>query len=130
MERIVLFDGVCNFCNASVNFIIGRDGAGRFKFAPLQSEIGRALREKHRIAEDVDSIILIEGGKAYVRSEAALRIARGLGGAWPLLYGLRFVPGRLRDWAYGQIAKNRYRWFGKKDVCMMPTPEVRGRFIV
>lgn len=129
MDRIVLFDGVCNFCNSSVNFIIRHDRKGVFKFAPLQSEIGSELTRRYRIADDVDSIILIDGEEAFVKSDAALGIARSLGGVWSLLYSFRIVPRFMRDWFYDRIAQYRYRLFGKKDVCMIPTHEVRGRFL-
>lgn len=129
MSAIVLFDGVCNFCNDSVNFIIRRDTANQFKFAPLQSETGRELRRKHGIGEDIDSIILVEDGRAYTHSTAALRIARRLGGLMSLAYGFTVVPVPIRDFFYKTFAKYRYRLFGKKDVCMVPTPEVRKRFL-
>lgn len=129
MERIVLFDGVCNFCNGSVNFIIRNDPDGKFKFAPLQSEIGQQLRVKHGIGDDVDSIILVEDGQAFTHSAAALRVARGLGGIWSLGYVFVVVPAFIRDWLYKLFAKYRYKLFGKQDVCMMPTPEVKNRFV-
>lgn len=129
MERVVLFDGVCNFCNASVNFIIRHDHDGRFKFAPLQSEYGRQMRERFRIADDVDSIILVEGDQVYLHSTAGLRIARTLGRFWSLGYVLIAVPRPVRDWLYRLFAKYRYRLFGKKHVCMIPTAEVRERFL-
>lgn len=129
MERIVLFDGICEFCNGAVNFIIARDKAKRFKFAPLQSEIGTRLRAEHGIGDDVDSIVLIEEGRAFLHSDAALRIARGLGGPWSLLYVLMIVPDFIRDAAYKLFASYRYKLFGKKDTCMMPTPEIRERFL-
>lgn len=129
MERVVLFDGVCNFCNASVNFIIRHDHDEKFKFAPLQSEYGRQMRERFRIADDVDSIILVEGDQVYLHSTAGLRIARTLGGIWSLGYALIVVPRPVRDWFYKMFAKYRYRLFGKKDVCMVPTAEVRERFL-
>lgn len=129
MERIVLFDGVCNFCNGAVNFIIRHDPEGRFKFAPLQSETGQSLRAKFDIGDDIDSIILVENDQAYVHSSAALRIARGLGGIWSVGYAGIVVPAFIRDWFYKLFAKFRYKLFGKKDVCMMPTPDVRERFL-
>lgn len=129
MSAIVLFDGVCNFCNDSVNFIIRRDTANQFKFAPLQSETGRELSRKHGIGEDIDSIILVEDGRAYTHSTAALRIARRLGGLMSLAYGFTVVPVPIRDFFYKTFAKYRYRLFGRKDVCMVPTPEVRKRFL-
>ena len=129
MDRIVLFDGVCNFCNGAVNWIIAHDPEGRFKFAPLQSEYGEQVKAKFRIGDDVDSIILIEDGRAFLHSSAALRVARGLGGIWSLGYVGIIIPRPVRDWFYRWFARNRYRWFGKQDKCMMPTPEVRSRFV-
>lgn len=127
---IVLFDGVCNFCNASVNFILKRDPKGVFRFAPLQSEVAKQLLEKfHLPADDLDTMVLIEDGTASTRSTAGLRIARRLKGTWPLLYGFIVLPRFLRDAVYRLIAKNRYRWFGKKDVCMVPKPEWKERFL-
>lgn len=128
-QPIVLFDGVCNFCDASVNFIISRDRAGVFRFAPLQSDAGRELIEKYSIPADVDSVILIDNDRAFIHSDAALRIAQRLGGVWKLLSLFRIVPRSIRDWGYKLFAKNRYRLFGKKDSCMMPTPEIRERFL-
>lgn len=130
MERIVLFDGVCNFCNGAVNFIIRHDAEGRFKFAALQSEVGRELQAKYEVSSDVDSIILIEDKAAYLHSTAALRVAKALGGIWSLGYVFVFVPPPIRDGFYRLFARYRYRLFGKKDVCMVPTPEVRERFLV
>jgi len=129
MSSIVLFDGVCNFCNDSVNFIIRHDRDRRFKFAPLQSDIGQQLRVKYGIAKDVDSIVLIENDQAYTHSTAAMRIAKGLGGIMLLLYVFIVVPTFIRDFFYKTFANNRYRLFGKKEVCMIPTPEVRERFL-
>ena len=129
-NAIVLFDGVCNFCNGSVNFIIERDRENYFKFAPLQSKIGEALLEKYSINKDeTDSVVLIEDGKAYTRTTAALRIAKKLNGYWSWLYGFIVVPRFLRDIFYKLFARNRYRMFGKQDACMMPTPEIRQRFL-
>lgn len=130
MGAIVLFDGVCNFCNSSVNFVIERDKAGYFKFAPLQSVIGEELSAKHGIDKiDTDSVIVVENEKAYTHSSAALRIAKNLDGAWSALYVFVIVPKPIRDLFYKLFAKNRYRWFGKQDACMMPTPEIRSRFL-
>ncbi|MEQ1923973.1 MAG: thiol-disulfide oxidoreductase DCC family protein [Pyrinomonadaceae bacterium] len=129
MSSIVLFDGVCNFCNGAVNFIIRHDREKKFKFTPLQSEPGQELRAKFNIGEDVDSIILIEDDKAYLHSTAGLRVARGLGGIWSLGYAFIVVPAFIRDWAYKLFAKYRYRLFGRQDACMLPTPDVRERFL-
>ena len=129
MSSIVLFDGVCNFCNGAVNFIIRHDADKKFKFTPLQSEAGQELRSKFNIGEDVDSIILIENDKAFMHSTAGLRVARGLGGIWSLGYAFIIVPEFIRDWAYKLFAKYRYRLFGRQDACMLPTPDVRDRFL-
>ena len=129
MSSIVLFDGVCNFCSDAVNFIIDRDPENRFKFAPLQSEVGQELRAKYNVDESIDSIVLIEDDQAFTHSTAALRIARGLSGVWSGAYMFMILPRPLRDLYYELFAKYRYRLFGKKDACMIPTPEVRARFL-
>jgi len=130
MKRIILFDGVCNFCDASVQFIIKRDPAAHFLFTSLQSEKGLELTKKYAIPEDVDSLVLIENGKAFTKSSAALRIAKKLDGLWHLFFLLILVPRKIRDGVYNYVAKNRYKWFGKKeDACMLPSPEQRKRFI-
>jgi predicted DCC family thiol-disulfide oxidoreductase YuxK len=130
MGGIVLFDGVCNFCNASINFVIEHDKAGYFKFAPLQSETGEQLMAKHGIDTiETDSVILVEDEKVYTHSTAALRIARKLDGLWSWFYAFIVVPKPIRDFFYKLLAKNRYRLFGRQDACMIPTPEVRARFL-
>ncbi|WP_111597362.1 thiol-disulfide oxidoreductase DCC family protein [Chitinophaga skermanii] len=128
---IILFDGVCNLCNSSVLFVLKRDPRNRFRFAALQSDIGQQLIAQHLPTGEVlpDSIVLIEGGRLYVKSTAALKIARKLPGAWPLLYGFMIFPRFIRDAVYSFIAKNRYRWFGKKDACMVPTPALKSKFL-
>jgi predicted DCC family thiol-disulfide oxidoreductase YuxK len=129
-SSIVLFDGVCNLCNGAVQFIINRDRQGRFSFASLQSAAGQArLRQFGLSTETFDTFVLVEGGQAYTRSTAALRMARRLPGPWRLLYILMLVPRPVRDWAYGLVARNRYRLFGRRDSCMMPTPELRAKFL-
>ncbi|MEO6655353.1 MAG: thiol-disulfide oxidoreductase DCC family protein [Pyrinomonadaceae bacterium] len=129
MSSIVLFDGVCNFCNGAVNFIIRHDREKKFKFAPLQSDIGEKLRAKFEIGDNVDSIILVENDKAYLHSTAGLLVAKTLGGIWSLGYVLIIVPASIRDYLYRLFAKNRYRLFGRQDACMLPTPDVRERFL-
>ena len=130
MGAIVLFDGICNFCNASINFIIEHDRAGYFKFAPLQSTIGEELLSKHGISPvETDSVILIEDENAYTLSDAAIRISRRLDGIWSWAYTLRVIPRMIRDLGYRLIARYRYSIFGRRDACMMPTPEVRTRFL-
>lgn len=126
---IVLFDGVCNFCNSSVQFILKHDKTGSLQFASLQSPTGQSLLQKHAIPTSVDSVIFVEGDTAYVKSAAALQIARYFGGIWRLLQVFRIIPAPLRDVVYDFIARNRYRWFGKRDTCMLPSPEVRARFL-
>ena len=138
-HAIILFDGVCNLCNASVNFIIDRDAEGYFKFAPLQSDfrqsnLGQSDLAGCREAADsekgqITSIVLVENGACYTRSTAALRIARRLDGWWPLGYAGIFIPTPIRDRIYDWIARNRYRWFGKTAACRLPTPELRARFL-
>lgn len=130
MGAIVLFDGVCNFCNGAVNWVIERDQTGYFRFAPLQSEIGEELVAKYAIDKDeTDSVILVENEKAYTHSTAALRVARKLNGIWSLAYYLIVIPRPVRDLAYRLFARYRYRLFGRQDQCMMPTPDVRARFL-
>jgi predicted DCC family thiol-disulfide oxidoreductase YuxK len=129
MRRIILFDGVCNFCDSSVKFIIKRDPKGYFKFAPLQGETGRNLLKEFDLTENLDSIVYIEDNRFYKKSAAALRICKSLKGAWRLFVILKILPSPIRDYFYDIIAKNRYKWFGKKDSCMIPTPEIRSRFL-
>jgi predicted DCC family thiol-disulfide oxidoreductase YuxK len=128
-EPIVLFDGVCNLCNAAIDFIIRHDTAGRYRFASLQSEIGQTLIRQHGgVPGKLESVVLFEDGRRYVKSEAAVRIARHLRG-WRWLAGFRWVPRPLRDAVYDLIGRYRYRWFGRRDTCRVPTPEERGRFL-
>lgn len=129
MDRIILFDGECNFCDNSVQFIIKRDPKGKFKFASLQSNIGKEFIKRFNVPEDMDSIVLIEDNKCYFKSSAALRICGNLNGIWKIFHLLIILPRPLRDLFYGIIAKNRYKWFGKKDVCILPNPEIRNRFL-
>ena len=129
-QSLVLFDGVCHFCNNSVNFIIDRDPKKKFVFAPLQSELAKNVL--NRLGEDssvIDTIILIQNNKLYKRSRAALEIAKQLNGLWPLCYVFIIIPGFIRDLVYKLIAKNRYKWFGQLEACRIPTPEMRERFL-
>ena len=125
---VVLFDGVCNLCNGSVVFIIRRDPRGVFRFAPLQSPAAASLLGE-RAGTLPDSLVLVENGRLYTRSDAVLRIVRRLRQPWPLASALVELPAPLRDWLYAWVARNRYRWFGKRDVCMVPTPELQARFL-
>ena len=129
-EAIVLFDGVCNLCNAAVNFAIDRDPRGRIKFASLQSPLGQQLLAEHGLStSDLDSMVLITGGHAYTRSSAGLRMLALLRMPWPLVSPLLIIPAPLRNVAYRFIAHNRYRWFGRQEHCRVPTPELRERFL-
>lgn len=127
---IILFDGVCNLCNRSVAFVIHHDRGRVFRFAPLQSDAGRNLLQKFNLATDsFDTMVLVEGDTHYTRSTAGLRIMRRLGRPWSLLYALVLVPRCLRDAVYGIIVHNRYKWWGKRDSCPTPGPDVRARFL-
>jgi predicted DCC family thiol-disulfide oxidoreductase YuxK len=131
MEKsIILFDGVCNFCNGAIQFIIKRDKHNKYSFGALQSEAGQRLLTQYNLPVDkLSTFILIEDDKTYSKSEAALKIARHLSGLWPVLYPLIILPAFLRDILYNIIARNRYKWFGRKDECIMPTPELKARFL-
>ena len=130
-HSILLFDGVCNLCNHSVQFIIQRDSREQFRFAALQSEIGQAIIQKYDLEEDLlQTLVLIEKNRVYLRSTAALRVARQLNGLWPLLYIFILIPPFIRDRVYDWIANHRYRWFGKRQHCMMPTQALKKRFLV
>lgn len=127
---VILFDGVCNLCNSSVQFVIRRDKKGSFRFASLQGRSGQQYLQQYHLPVDAfNSFVLIENNKVYTRSTAALRVARQLGGGWKLLYGFIVIPRFIRDAVYNLVAKNRYRWFGKKEACMIPSPELKARFL-
>jgi predicted DCC family thiol-disulfide oxidoreductase YuxK len=130
-KKIILFDGVCNLCNNAINFIIDRDKKDVFRFASLQSEIGKKLTEERGIdTEEIDSMILIEPGKVYyIKSSAALHITKNLKGGYQLLGQLLFLPEGFRNLIYDFIAKNRYKWFGKEDNCRIPTPSLKNKFL-
>ena len=129
-SSVILFDGVCNLCNGFVTFVIARDPGGRFKFAPLQSAAAeRLLGNSSSRGAWPDSVVLVENGRVWTRSAAALRIARGLAFPWPLAYAFVVVPRPIRDWIYTLVARRRYQWFGKRDVCMRPTPALATRFV-
>ena len=129
-HSIILFDGVCNLCNGAVNFVIKRDTGNVFKFTPLQEKQGVLLLKMHAVdTQKLDSIVLIENGNVYIKSSAALRIARKMSNLWPLFFVLLIIPSFIRDGVYDFIAKNRYKWFGKKEQCMIPTPGLREKFL-
>lgn len=128
---IILFDGVCNLCNSAVNFIIDRDPNQQFIFSSLQSESGRNLLKRHHYdTQYLDSLVLIQNGKVYFKSTAALRIAQQLSGMWPLFYAFIVLPPFIRDFFYDIVARFRYQAFGQSDKCRIPTPEVTSRFLV
>ena len=129
-HSIILFDGVCNLCNGAVNFVIKRDPGNVFKFAPLQEKQGALLLKTYAIdIQKLESIVLIENEKVYIKSSAALRITKKLSGLWPLFFVLLIIPSFIRDGIYDIIAKNRYKWFGKKEQCMIPTPGLIEKFL-
>ena len=128
---VILFDGVCRLCNRTVKFIINRDPASKFRFAPLQSETGNNLiSELKPLNVNLDSIILVENSLYYVKSTAVLKILRKLGSLWPLLYVFIIVPPVIRDYIYDIVARNRYKWFGKEERCMVPNADNEKRFLV
>ena len=130
-KKIVLFDGVCNLCNASVQFILKRDQKKQFLFASLQSQPGRQLlKQFHLPTNTFNSFVLVEGDKIYTRSSGILRMLKHLGRGWQLLYIFIILPAFIRDGVYNIVAKNRYKWFGKKEECWVPTPELNERFLV
>jgi len=129
-EDSILFDGVCNLCNGSVNFVIRKDRRKTFTFASLQSDAGQRLLEKFDLAnKNIDSIVLITERAVHLKSEAVLHIAARLPFPWPLLKIFRFVPLTVRDHLYDFIAHHRYRWFGRQETCMLPSPDTRNRFL-
>jgi predicted DCC family thiol-disulfide oxidoreductase YuxK len=127
---ILLFDGVCNLCNGMVQWVIAHDPNGRFRFASLQSEAGRALLAQHGLPLGaMDTVVLVDGDAHWTKSDAALETARRIGGAWSLAAAVKLVPRALRDTLYDWVARNRYARFGKSDECWVPTPELRARFL-
>ncbi|WP_338763883.1 thiol-disulfide oxidoreductase DCC family protein [Bernardetia sp. ABR2-2B] len=129
-KTIILFDGVCNLCNSAINFVIDKDVNNSFYFASLQSEFGQALLTHFgRDTSDFDSMIVYEKGKIKTKSTAALRIAAGLSGGWKYFSIFKIIPAFLRNGIYNLVAKNRYKWFGQKNECRIPTPELKAKFI-
>ncbi|HEY6975650.1 MAG TPA: DCC1-like thiol-disulfide oxidoreductase family protein [Chitinophagaceae bacterium] len=128
---VILFDGVCNLCSGAVQFIIKHDPKHQFHFASLQSGFGQKIIKEFKISpgEAMNSFILFENEKIFTRSTGALRVAKKLNGLWPLLYAFIIIPPFLRNAVYNLIARNRYKWFGKKDACWVPTPELKALFI-
>lgn len=129
-NSVILFDGMCNFCSDSVQFIIKRDPSSKFKFAPLQSVTGKDLIAKFNLDNvNLKSIILFKDHSYYLKSTAVLKIARELNSLWPLMYFFVVIPKPVRDYFYDIVAANRYRWFGKKEQCMVPNTEIEKRFL-
>lgn len=129
-HAVIFFDGVCNLCNGSVQFVIKRDDKDSFRFAALQSDFAKEkLSAANFNTEQMDTIVLMEGDQVYVRSTAALRVARKLNGLWPLLYGFIIVPLFIREFVYKQISSNRYRIWGKTESCMVPTVALKHKFL-
>jgi predicted DCC family thiol-disulfide oxidoreductase YuxK len=127
---LVVFDGVCNLCVGSVKFVLAHESAPTLTFASIQSARGsRLVRELGFDPDDAKTFVLVEDGVAFVRSDAAIRLARYLRPPWPWLSALRVIPRPIRNWGYDRIAANRYRWFGRREACMMPTPELKRRFV-
>ena len=130
MNEVILFDGVCNLCNFFVQFVIERDKNNIFKFASLQSDYSKKLLNRFGTDNSkIDSVILYSGDRIFTESTAALKILKQLGGGWQLMYVFIILPKFMRDAVYRLIARNRYKWFGKKDSCMLPTPELKNKFI-
>ena len=126
---ILLFDGLCNLCVGSVLFVLKHEKRKDLKFASLQSNFGITKRKEFNIPDNIDSLVLLKGGKVYFYSSAALRVTSFMGGLWPLLKVFLVVPPFIRNWAYKYIAKHRYSWFGQKEICWIPTPELEIRFL-
>ncbi len=130
-QNILLFDGICNLCSAAVLFVLRRDPKAGFRFAALQSEAGQSLLKQHHLPlENSGTFVCIANGVVYTKSTAALQVAKRLNGLWPILfYVFIFVPPLIRDGMYSYVARNRYKWFGMKQECLLPTPEIKSRFI-
>ncbi len=129
-KSIIMFDGVCNLCNGFVNFLIPRDTKKNFLFGSLQSAKVKTILQPHNVSiTDLSTVILLEDNQLYTQSTAVLKIFRKMSGGWPLLYGFIVVPKPVRDFVYNLVAKNRYKLFGKKDTCMLPTPELKAKFV-
>jgi len=129
-RHIIIFDGVCNFCNGAINFIIKRDPGCKFAFTPMQSELALQMMEEHGVSNvGFDTFLLVKDGRSYVFTDAALEIAKDLSGFWRLLTVLRIIPRFVRDWFYRLFARNRYAVFGRTDICMVPTEELKSRFV-
>ncbi len=126
---VILFDGYCNLCSRSVQFVLKHDRKAKFRFASLQSEYGKTMLQKHQLpTQSFGTFVLVEDDKIHFKSTAALRVVKSLSGMWPVLYIFIIVPRFIRDAVYGFVARNRYKWFGKRDSCWLPKPEWKERF--
>jgi predicted DCC family thiol-disulfide oxidoreductase YuxK len=129
-RNIIIFDGICNFCNGAINFILKRDKNELYKFAPMQSEAGKMLIKKYNAQLDgIETFLLIKSSKTYIKTEAAFEVIKDLPGGWKYLRILRVIPLSIRDWMYTKFAMNRYKLFGKRTACIIPTKETRNRFL-
>lgn len=129
-QNLILFDGVCNFCNSAVQMVIEIDRQKIFKFAAIQSELGQQLYRQHGLDPiDIQTLMLLDGERVLTKSDAVLEVLARLDGGWQLLAGFRAMPQPLRDWAYSEFARQRFVLFGRRDACMVPTPELQERFI-
>ncbi|WP_242227336.1 thiol-disulfide oxidoreductase DCC family protein [Bacillus cereus group sp. BfR-BA-01315] len=129
MCSIILFDGECNFCNQSVQFIIKRDSLGYFRYASLQGDIGKRMLKQYNIDSSIDSIVLIDNGNSYIKSDAIINICKKLNGPWKGLIIFKLIPKSIRNFLYEKFAKNRYKLFGKQTHCKLPSPDIRKRFL-
>jgi len=128
-KPIIFFDGVCNLCNASVQFVIAHDKKDQFSFSAIQGELAKEVLPNFKVDPGkLNTVLLLAEGKLYTKSSAALQIAKKLSGAWPLLYGFIIIPKFIRDWFYNIIAKNRYKWWGKEESCWVPTAGLKSKF--
>ncbi len=127
---VLLFDGVCNLCNGVVQFVIKRDPAAKISFSSLQSDYGQSLLKQHNLpTDDFETFVLVEDGKYFQKSTAALKLMKSLGGGWQLLYAFMIIPAPIRDFFYSLVANNRYKLFGRSDECWLPSPELKARFL-
>jgi predicted DCC family thiol-disulfide oxidoreductase YuxK len=129
-QNLILFDGVCNFCNTAVQMVIDLDRHKIFKFAAIQSELGQQLYRQHGLDPiDIQTLMFVDGSEILTKSDAVLAVLARLDGGWQLLSGFKLMPQPLRDWAYSEFARQRFALFGRRDQCMVPTPELQARFI-
>jgi predicted DCC family thiol-disulfide oxidoreductase YuxK len=129
-DSILFFDGICNLCNRVVNFVIQKDKSEKIRFAQLQSDSAGKILNRYKLDRDkTDSVVYLKDGKVYIKSSAVLHLLKDIGGGWKILYGLIIIPVFIRDFFYDRVAKNRYRLFGRKEQCMVPTDKMKNRFL-